>query len=119
MVTHLTLRRIALTLPGVEDASSHGTPGFAVKGKFLAWVRDDDVLVIKIDAMHRDVLMQAEPDTFYITDHYRPVRSNGWTYLLVRLAKAREGDVQELFERAWRHEAPKRLVAAYDATSKS
>lgn len=33
MITRTALRRIALVLPGVEDASSHGTPGFPVTGK--------------------------------------------------------------------------------------
>jgi hypothetical protein len=66
----------------------------------VAWVHDDDVLVVKIDALHREVLMQAEPDTYYITDHYKPVRSNGWTYALIKLAHACESDLHDLFERA-------------------
>ncbi len=115
MLTLPVLHRIALSFPGVEEAKSHGTPGFSIKGKFVAWVREDGVLVIKIDAMHREILLQAEPKTFYITDHYRPVRTNGWTYILVRLTNVREGDLRDLFERAWRREAPKRLVATYDA----
>ena len=110
MVKLAQLRRIALSFPNVEERASHHTPGFSVKGKFLAWLPSDEILVIKIDAMHREILMQAEPETFYLTDHYKPVRPNGWTYVLVKLACVREGDLHDLFERAWRHEAPKRLV---------
>ena len=108
------LKRIALTLPSVELGASFDTPAFKVKGKSLAWLRDDGILVIKVDAMHRDILMQAEPSTYYITDHYKGVRANGWTYLLVRMAHTSDADLQDLFMRAWRHEAPKRLVAEYD-----
>ena len=110
MVTLNTLSQIALALPAVEKASSHDTPGFRVNGKFLAWIRTSEILVIKIDAVQREILLQVEPETFFITDHYKPVSPTGWSYILVRLTLVREGDLRDLLERAWRHEAPKRLV---------
>jgi len=36
-----TVRRLLLALPGVEEGSSYGTPGFRVKGKFLARMKED------------------------------------------------------------------------------
>ena len=35
-----TVRRFALALPGVEEGHSYGTPGFRVRGKFLARLRE-------------------------------------------------------------------------------
>jgi hypothetical protein len=53
--------------------------------------------------------MQANPGTFFITDHYR-----GYPTVLIRLAKVRLTDLQEVLEEGWRRSAPKRLIAEYD-----
>jgi hypothetical protein len=111
-VTLRTVRRLALALPGVEEGLCYGTPGFRVRGKFLARIRDDgETLVVKCGDDERDCRMQADPATFFITDHYR-----GYPTVLVRLATVRAADVRSLLEQAWRRSAPKRLVAEYDRT---
>jgi hypothetical protein len=53
--------------------------------------------------------MQADPATFFTTDHYR-----GYPTVLVRLGSVRAADVRSVLEQAWRRSAPKRLVAEYD-----
>jgi hypothetical protein len=112
-VTFETVRRLALALPGVEETTSYGTPSFKVKGKFLSRLKEDgETIVVKIDFDTRDMLMAAEPGTFYITDHYR-----GYPAVLVRLAAVRRDDLQNLLEEAWRQAAPKRLAAAYPGGS--
>jgi len=109
-VTVHTVRRLALALPGVEEGPCYGTPGFRVRGKFLARLRDDgETLVVKCGEDERDFRMQADPATFFITDHYR-----GYPAVLVRLASVRVADPRNVLEQAWRRSAPKRLVAAYD-----
>ena len=110
-VKHLdTVRRVALALPGVEEGSSYGTPGFRVRGKFLARMWEDgETLVVKCGDEERDFRMQADPATFYITDHYR-----GYPTVLIHLSKVRLADLREVLEEAWRRNAPKRLVAEYD-----
>jgi hypothetical protein len=52
--------------------------------------------------------MKADPETFFITEHYR-----GYPTVLVRLARVREDDLQAVLEEAWRRHAPKRLVKEY------
>jgi len=107
-----TVRRLALALPGVEEGSSYGTPGFRVRGKFLARLWEDgETLVVKCGDLERDFRMQADPETFFITDHYR-----GYPTVLVRLTRVALGDLREVLEQAWRQNAPKRLVAEYDHT---
>jgi hypothetical protein len=106
----LTVRRLALALPGVEEGPSYGTPGFRVRGKFLARLWEDgETLVVKCGDNERDFRIQAAPGTFFITDHYR-----GYPTVLIRLARVRPADLREVLEEAWRRNAPKRLVAEYD-----
>lgn len=103
-------RRLLLNLPGVEEGPCYGTAGFRVRGKFLARLRDkDETLVVKCGFDERDFRMQADPETFFTTDHYR-----GYPTVLVRLARVRVEDLRALLEHAWRRSAPKRLVAQYD-----
>lgn len=67
-------------------------------------------MVIKTSFVVRDHLMHAQPNVFYLTDHYREYPS-----VLIRLAAADADQVQELVESAWRELAPKKLVAEHDA----
>lgn len=109
-VTFQSVRRLALALPEVEEGPCYGTPGFRVRGKFLARLRDEgETLVVKCGDNERDFRMQADPATFFTTDHYR-----GYPTVLVRLATVRTADLRDLLEQAWRRNAPKRLVATYD-----
>ncbi|HEV7364565.1 MAG TPA: MmcQ/YjbR family DNA-binding protein [Gemmatimonadales bacterium] len=109
-VTLATVRRLSLGFPGVEEGLSYGTPGFRVRGKFLARLWEDGVtLVVKCGDDERDFRMKADPETFFITDHYR-----GYPTVLVRLARVTEADLQDVLEQAWRLQAPRRLVKEYD-----
>ena len=108
--TLATVRRLALALPGVEEGTSYGTPGFRVGGKFMARMWEDGaVLVVKCGDTERDLRMRADPETFFITEHYR-----GYPTVLVRLARVTPADLRDVLHEAWRRLAPKRVVAAYD-----
>ena len=106
-----TVRQLALALPEVEEVASGGRPVFRVKGKWIARLnKDRESLLIKIDYLKRDILTNAEPDTFYVTDFYRC-----YPIIFVRLARVGRHVLRELLEQAWRLEAPKRLLQAYEA----
>lgn len=110
LVTAEIVRRIMLALPGVEEGPCYGTPGFRVRRKFLARLRDhDEVLVVKCGFDERDFRLRVDPDTFFTTDHYRD-----YPTVLVRLDRVDAADLEDLLEHSWRQLAPKRLVAAYD-----
>ena len=97
----------ATGLPGVEPGTSYGTPALHVKKKLLARLREDgETVAVRIEFLDRDVLLEADPAAFFLTDHYRP-----YPWVVMRLAKARPAVAQELLEQAWRRAAPKRLVA--------
>lgn len=108
------MRQLALAFPGVEEGFSYGTPGFRVRGKFLARLWEDgETLVVKCGDDERDFRMQADPETFFITDHYR-----GYPTVLVRLGRVTKEDLRDVLEEAWRRQAPRRLVMEYDRTQK-
>lgn len=109
-ITWEKVRELALALPGMEEGSAYGTPAFRIKGKFFARLKEDgESFVLKIGFEEREMLMQAAPETFFITDHYR-----GYPAVLVRLAAIDPGSLGDLLEQAWRQLAPKRLVAEHD-----
>jgi hypothetical protein len=79
-----------------------------VKKKLLVRLKEDgETAALKMDFADRDVALQMDPETFFLTDHYR-----NYPYVLVRLARLGRAQVAELLERAWRREAPKRLLEA-------
>jgi hypothetical protein len=109
------VRTIALAWPGVEDETSYGTPALKVKGKGLARLREDGetLVVIGVNLDERDMLMEAEPDIFFITDHYRD-----WPTVLVRLPRAEPDMIKGLLFRRWQAVAPKKLVKAFEETGR-
>jgi hypothetical protein len=109
-VSFEAVRQRALALPGVEEGTSYGTPAFKVRGKlFVRLHQSGDSLVVRIEADERAMRMRADPETYYITDHYRD-----YPWVLVRLCSVSPEDLGELLEDAWRRIAPARLVAEYD-----
>jgi len=113
--TREVIRELARHLPGVEEATSYGTPALKVRGKLFARLKEDgETLVLRTDAFERAHLMHEDPGTFFITDHYRE-----YPWVLVRLDTVPKEQLRALLEGAWRRVAPKKLVASYDAASKS
>ena len=109
------VRRIALAFPGVVEGTSYGTPAFRVGKTFLTRLKEDALsIVVKINMDERELLMEADPKTFFITEHYR-----AYPAMLVNLASAHVEDLHRLFEQSWRAAASKKLLVAYDASGKS
>jgi hypothetical protein len=97
---------LAVGLPGVERGTSYGTPALHVKKKFLARLREDDESVaIKMGFEDRDVLLQLDPEAFFLTDHYR-----AYPAILIHLTRVRRDMLPRLIEEAWRVQAPRSLV---------
>jgi hypothetical protein len=103
------VRQMGFALPGVEEGVSYGTPALRVGKKFLARLKEDgETLVLKIGFDERDMLIEAEPRAFYVTDHYRNYPS-----VLVRLAFVHPPTLRRLLEQAWREAAPQRLLRSF------
>jgi hypothetical protein len=103
---------IGLRFPEVEETKWFGTAALKVQGKGMCRLRTGpDALVLRvIDIGDREALMRGNPDVYFTTPHY-----DGYPYVLVRLEAVDPGELEELIEDAWRIQAPKTLVAAFDA----
>jgi hypothetical protein len=111
VMTYEEFRAIAMAFPGVEEGSSYGRPSFLVRGKFLTRLRSEDesLVLLEVGFDERDMLIEAEPETFHITEHYRNYPS-----VFSRLANVHPGTLQGLLERRWRKIALKKVVKAWD-----
>src|SRR5689334_14935504 len=65
--------KIALSLPGTVETLWFNKPAVFIHGQFLTKVHDkEDAMVLRVGSMEmRDMMLEAEPKLFYITDHYR------------------------------------------------
>jgi hypothetical protein len=94
-------RRMALALDNVEEVMSYGTPGFKVGGTLFARLHQDgDALVLRTDFEQRAELMAADPETYFITDHYL-----NYEWILVRLGRVHPEALRDLLRGAWRSAA--------------
>ncbi|MGH3763376.1 MmcQ/YjbR family DNA-binding protein [Actinophytocola sp.] len=111
MVTEDDVRRVALSLPHTTEKPSYGTPGFRVKDKLFARIREEgDVLVVWVsDEGERQAMIESEPDKFFTTPHY-----DGYPLVLVRFGAVDVEELTELLTESWRLRAPKRVAAELD-----
>jgi hypothetical protein len=90
------IRRTVSALPGAEEGTSYGTPAWRHKGKLLARLHQDgESIVLKVGNETRDHLLEADPETFFITDHYV-----GYPTVLARLDRLSAADLKKLLMRA-------------------
>jgi hypothetical protein len=106
---------IALRLPGVEESTAYGTPSLKVKGRIMCRLRTEaeGALALRCDFLDRQILLQADPGVFFVTDHYL-----NYPMVLIRLDRIRRGALPDLILRSWRMVAPPKLVAEFDAAKR-
>ncbi len=109
-VTFADVITVALALPDVAESTSYGTPALKVRGKLMLRLREDDeTLVVRSSWENRERLMTIAPDTYFLTDHYRP-----YPWVLARLPRLAPDVLPSLVESAWRQAAPKALLKKLD-----
>jgi hypothetical protein len=104
--------KLVVPLPGVEASTSYGTPSVRVCGKILSRWRTEAEggLAIRCDFLDRQILLQARPDVFFLTDHYV-----NYPMILLRLDKISRAVLMDVVERAWRFVAPAKMVKQREA----
>jgi hypothetical protein len=95
-ITFDTVRKIGLALPDVQEGRSYGAPALKVRGKMFTCVpihrsAEADSLAIRLDFAQRDELIAADPDTYYLKDHYVD-----YPVVLVRLSRIHEDTLRDL-----------------------
>lgn len=102
---------LGLGLPHVVESTSWGEPCLKAHGKLWVWWSPSaNAPVFKVPIEEREILLEAEPDTFFITDHYR-----GHPLVLVRPERFDAGWAVANLQRVWRSMAPRRVLKAFDA----
>jgi hypothetical protein len=108
------VRRLALAMDDVAEVRSYGTPGFKVRGRLFSRLHQDGAsLVVAMDVLERDLAMRAEPDVYFLTDHYTP-----YPWVLVHLAAVETGQLRKILERARAFVAPPVAGAARKSPSR-
>jgi hypothetical protein len=120
MATQADVRRIALALPGAEEAADRFAFSVMNKGKLkgFVWVwlerlapkkarvPNAGVIAVRVaNEGQKDLLLFAEPAKFFTEPHY-----NGFPAILVRLDAVSVADLEMLVTEAWRCQAPTELV---------
>src|SRR4051794_15844163 len=106
--TESDVRAIALALPETEERPSYGTPGFRVKDRLFARLREPGVLLVWCaDEGEKDFLLRADPAKFFTTPHY-----DGHPSVLVRLQAVDREELAELLTDSWRGAGPERPPAS-------
>lgn len=107
MVTKAQFRKIALSFPETHEKPHYGKPSIFIGKKFFVRLREEDksLLLILGSIDERDMLLEADPDTYFITDHYK-----NYPDVLVRLSRLDARTLRVMLERRWRAIAPKKLL---------
>ena len=106
-ITKAAFRKLALSFPQAHEKPSYGQPSIFIAKRFFTRLRaEDNSIVLFVDTIdERDMLLEADPKTFFITDHYK-----NYPYLLARIAVIDAKTLRGMLERQWRKIAPKKLI---------
>ncbi len=116
MTDAVAVRRIAATLPGVSDRSTEASVVLRLGGKLFAWSWPEpagprrgrvprlDVLVLPCAPEAKETIVEADPDKFFVTSHYR-----AYPLVLLRLDTVDEAELASILLSAWRSVAPPAL----------
>ena len=90
------VRKIAMSLPDVEDSTIHGAPSLKVRGRLLTCPAihrsaEPNTLAVRIGFDQRAELIAAEPAVYYVTDHYL-----NYPTVLVRLSRIHRDSLRDL-----------------------
>ena len=110
-VTKAQLRKVALSFPEAHEKPSYGRPSYFIAKKFFTRLRDEDASIVWIvDSIdERDNLIELDPKTYFITEHYRD-----YPAVLVRTARINETMLRKMLDRRFRKIAPKKLLRSLD-----
>jgi hypothetical protein len=111
VVTEDDIRRMALSLPHTSEKPSYGRPGFRVKDRLFARIREDgDLLAVWVESEPEKLAMiDAEPAKFTTTPHY-----DGHPMVLVRFEGVDTTELAELLTESWRLRAPAKVRGLLD-----
>ena len=83
MLSKAEARKIMLSIPGTDERLWFNQPSVFIHDRLLAKTHHkEDAVTLQVGSMEmRDMMLEAEPGLFYITDHYRK-----FPFVLIRLS---------------------------------
>ncbi len=111
-MTWAALVKLGLKLPEVEVGTWYRTPALLVGGKGFVRLKEDTKSVVFMleDVEQQQVLINALPAVYFITDHYK-----GWPAVLARLSKLSVKEATLRLKNGWELKAPKKLKSSRGA----
>ena len=97
------VRSVGLELPDVEALTKYdGSPVLKVDGTFMAGLAmhpsvEPATLVVRFGIEEREWLLEDAPETYYLTDYYRP-----YPLILARLSRIDRDALRDLLSVSWR-----------------
>src|SRR5438874_9352171 len=93
---------IGRTLPDVEVTTTYGQPALKVRGKMFVCIAshksaEPNTMVVMMDFADRDALVEDDPGTYYLKEHYL-----NYPCVLVRLSRVRTDALKDLVTGAHR-----------------
>ena len=97
-----SVRKMGLALPEVRESGMHGNQALEINGRLLTCPAihksaEPNSIVVSIDPETRKILLDAHPEAFYVTEHYKRFPT-----ILVRLDRVKRGPLEDLLAAAWR-----------------
>ena len=94
--TFKAVESIGRTLPEVEVTTTWGQPTLKVRGKMFVCIASNksaepNTLVVMMDFADRDALIEDDPGTYYLKDHYL-----NYPCVLVRLSRVHPDALRDL-----------------------
>jgi hypothetical protein len=91
-----TVESVARTLPDVEVTTTWGQPALKVHGKMFVCIAshksaEPNTLVVMMDFADRDAIVEEDPGTYYLKEHYL-----NYPCVLVRLSRVRADALRDL-----------------------
>lgn len=125
MPTQADVRKLALALPNVTEASDRFSfvVGPAPKPKAFVWswleridpkkarVENKHIVAVRVPNLEvKEALLASDTTKFFTEPHY-----NGYPAVMVRLAEVTKAELAELLRHAWECAAPKAVLKAQAA----
>jgi hypothetical protein len=97
-----TVESIGRTLPDVEVTTTYGQPALKVRGRMFVCIASNksaepNTLVVMMDFADRDALLEDDPATYYLKEHYV-----NYPCVLVRLSRVGGDALRDLIAGAHR-----------------
>jgi phosphoribosylglycinamide formyltransferase-1 len=113
------VRQRAMALPGVEERTSHGSPGFSIVGsKFFAlfsqYHHGDErvaLLVKTSGSEEQSMLLEQDDDLYYLPPYYGP---SGWIGIRLDLGQTDWDHIASWLQKSWLICAPAKLRKSFD-----